>query len=76
MTGDIRRGTAGTQGTEAPIQLPGQTALGAGVPQVLSAASYGFNQPFQIAFDGTHLWITNGSGNSVTEINASDGSLV
>ncbi len=29
-----------------------------------------------IAFDGSHLWITNDGGNSVTEVVASDGSLV
>jgi hypothetical protein len=38
--------------------------------------SYGFNQPDGIAFDGTHLWVTNSSGDTVTEFNSSDGSLV
>ena len=27
-----------------------------------------------MAFDGTYIWVTNSNGNSVTEINASDGS--
>lgn len=44
--------------------------------RVLTNASYKFNEPIAIAFDGTHLWIGNATGNSVTEVNASDGSLV
>ena len=28
---------------------------------------------WNIAFDGTHLWVTNYNGNSLTELNASDG---
>ena len=45
--------------------------------QTLSGGSYGFTVPIGIAFDGTHLWVTNyNGGNSVTEINASDGSWV
>ena len=39
-------------------------------------AQYGFNGPDGIAFDGTHLWVTNVDGASVTEFNASDGSWV
>ena len=33
-------------------------------------------RPFGLAFDGTHIWVANGSGNSVTKLRASDGSLV
>jgi hypothetical protein len=44
--------------------------------QTLSDASYGFDDPRGIAFDGDHIWVTNYGGNSVTELNASDGSLV
>jgi hypothetical protein len=44
--------------------------------QNLSGGSYGFVQPRAIAFDGTHLWVPNYSGNSITEFNASDGSWV
>ena len=43
---------------------------------VLTGGSYGFNYPHGVAFDGTHLWITNQGGDSVTEVNASDGSWV
>ena len=35
-----------------------------------SSSSYGFNAPSAIAFDGTHLWVTNAGNNSVTEIAA------
>ncbi len=41
-----------------------------------SGASYGFNAPNRAAADGTHIWVTNPPGNSVTELNASDGSPV
>ena len=56
--------------------LPGQLTFGVGVPDVLSAAQYHFAAPYAVVFDGTHLWVTNASGNSVTEVNASDGSVV
>ena len=41
----------------------------------------GFFGPGAMAFDGTHIWVVNGFsldgvGNSVTELNASDGSFV
>jgi len=42
----------------------------------LSGGSYGFSGPQAVAFDGTHLWVTNDIGNSVTELNAADGSWV
>ncbi|MFI5165644.1 MAG: hypothetical protein ACHQQS_03410 [Thermoanaerobaculales bacterium] len=32
--------------------------------------------PTGLAFDGAHIWVANFNGNSVTEINASDGSKV
>ena len=46
------------------------------VARVYSDASYGFNAPNRIAADSDHIWVTNPPGNSVTELNASDGSLV
>ena len=33
-------------------------------------------KPFGLAFDGTHLWVANGSGNSVTKLRVSDGGAV
>ena len=41
---------------------------------VYSGGSYGFNHPLAIAVDGTHVWVANYGGGSVTELNASDGS--
>ena len=55
---------------------PGSHGPSAAIARVYSGASYGFNAPNRIADDGTHVWVTNPPGNSVTELNASDGSLV
>jgi len=36
--------------------------------QTLSGGAYGLNLPLQAAFDGSRVWVTNASGNSVTEV--------
>ena len=36
----------------------------------------GFTSPRSVALDGSHVWVTNVTGNSMTELNAGDGSLV
>ena len=46
------------------------------VPTALSATQYQFSAPDQILYDGSHLWVANSGGNTVTEVNPSDGSLV
>ena len=46
------------------------------IARVYSAASYGFDAPNRIAADSNHVWVTNPPGNSVTELNARDGSWV
>jgi DNA-binding beta-propeller fold protein YncE len=38
-----------------------------------SCAAYGFDAPFSIASDGTHVWVGNLDNNTVTEINATTG---
>ena len=38
--------------------------------QTLSGGSYGFDGPEGIAFDGTHIWVTNSSGTSVSDVPA------
>jgi hypothetical protein len=38
--------------------------------QTLSGSSYGFSDPAAIAFDGTHIWVTNYGGKSVTDVSA------
>jgi serine/threonine-protein kinase len=43
---------------------------------VLSGGSYGFSNPAGIAADGTHIWVANAGGYSVTELNGSDGGWV
>ncbi|MGD0605117.1 MAG: hypothetical protein ABSA53_16150 [Streptosporangiaceae bacterium] len=41
-----------------------------------SDGSYGFDSPAAIAVDGGHVWVANEKGDTVTELNAGDGSLV
>jgi hypothetical protein len=43
--------------------------------QILNDSSYGFASPEGIAFDGSHMWITNRDSNSITEVNSGDGTL-
>ncbi|HEY3907328.1 MAG TPA: hypothetical protein VGM14_25720 [Streptosporangiaceae bacterium] len=47
-----------------------------GWPAVLSAASYGFNSPDSGTAAAGRIWVTNARGNSVTELDATDDSLV
>jgi hypothetical protein len=42
----------------------------------LTAASYGFNGPCSVAADGTHVWVGNCHGDSVTELDAAAGAPV
>jgi DNA-binding beta-propeller fold protein YncE len=42
----------------------------------LTAASYGFNGPCSVAADGTHVWVGNCHGDSVTELDAATGAPV
>src|SRR6185437_15690031 len=41
-----------------------------------SGTQYQFNDPQALVSDGSHLFVANTDGNSITEVNASDGSLV
>jgi hypothetical protein len=36
----------------------------------------GFNVPAGVSSDGTHVWVANDAGNSVSELNAATGRLV
>ena len=66
-------------GIAAAVALLGSSHQNGGpaIPaDVLSGGSYGFSNPAGIAADGTHIWVTNNAGNSVTELNRSDGSPV
>ena len=62
----------GTVACSLPVPVPDLARVGernwyAGVYQ---GGSYGFSQPEGVAFDGSHLWVTNVAGNSVTELPA------
>jgi hypothetical protein len=46
------------------------------VVRVLKSAKDQFKGPWGIASGDNHIWVANSGGNSVTELNASDGSLV
>ena len=39
--------------------------------KLFSAQSYGFNGPFAVAVDGTHVFVANHFGDSVTEFRVS-----
>jgi DNA-binding beta-propeller fold protein YncE len=49
--------------------------------QILSGASFGFDNPDAVSSDGTHVWVASSSGNvssgdALTELDASTGALV
>ena len=75
------QGPAGATGATGPAGSPPQPDLSRVATLdwwggSYSGGSYGFNEPDGIAFDGTHIWATNWSGDSVSELDASDGDLV
>jgi hypothetical protein len=44
-------------------------------PSSVYTTASDFDRPDAVAVDGTQVWIANGKGNSVTELNAADSSL-
>jgi DNA-binding beta-propeller fold protein YncE len=44
--------------------------------KVITGSHYQFNTPQAISSDGTHVWVANYWGESVTELNAATGALV
>jgi hypothetical protein len=70
------RTTSGVSPTPSAGPTTPSASAGAGAVRILSGGSYGFDSPDAIAVDGTHLWIANFSSGSVTELNASDGTVV
>ena len=65
-------------GIAAAVALLGSSHQNGGpaIPaDVLSGGSYGFSNPAGIAADGTHIWVANAGGYSVTELTG-DGSWV
>jgi outer membrane protein assembly factor BamB len=53
--------------------LPAEDVI---VHRVLRAGTYGFSDPQYIASDGSYVWVTNGLDNSVTELNATNGTWI
>ena len=54
----------------------GLSARTGGLVKVISGPRYKFFVPQSIASDGTHVWVTNNAGNSVTELRARTGGLI
>jgi hypothetical protein len=44
------------------------------IVRILNGASYGFNCPIALAYDGTHIWVSNSS--SLVQLNASTGARI
>lgn len=65
-------GAAGRQGPVGSPPVPDLTRAGElnWYGGAYSGGSYGFNHPYGVAFDGTHIWVTNLIGDSVTSVNA------
>ena len=70
--------TAPTFGSrmQAAARSPSCSASTGSLVKVISGSKYKFNQPEAVASDGTHVWVANYGGNSVTELNALTGALV
>ena len=78
------RGPVGPQGPQGPEGPPGPQQ-GRDPLQVALLRWYQANQttsfnvgsaPYGVAFDGTCIWVANYNSDTVTKLNASDGSLV
>jgi hypothetical protein len=71
---DITAGaTASPVATTAAAASPGVSPVTA---RLYSAKGDEFNAPDAVAVAGGHVWVANFAGNSVTELNADNGSLV
>jgi len=80
------RGAAAASGPAAASRISSRPSISAAssgpdtgdviASRVLARGTYGFTNPTDIAADGTHIWVANYNGNSVTELNASDGNWV
>jgi hypothetical protein len=65
----------GPRGAQGPRGARGATGA-SDWPSVFASPAYDFSSPNGMASDGSHLWIANPIGDSVTEVKVSDGSLV
>jgi hypothetical protein len=64
----------GESGGASVIELSAQN--GNQLLPVIAGNSYKFSRPDAIAVDGAHVWVANFGSSTVTELNASNGSLV
>jgi hypothetical protein len=48
-------------------------ARGGALVKVISGPSFGFEHPDAVSSDGTHVWVANWGGQSVTELPATEG---
>jgi serine/threonine-protein kinase len=78
-----RAGAAPSQpsASRVPSRPAGPASPGPGTgdvtaSRVLAKGSYGFKDLTGITADGTHIWVASYGGNSVTELNAADGTWV
>jgi serine/threonine protein kinase len=75
-----RAGSGGGSASSTRPATPSPTAPATpprvGLAGVYSASQYGFNVPYDIAAYGNDVWVANGDGNSVTELNASNGDWI
>jgi len=67
VAGGVPSSTKGTTGNQ-PARTVGANTSSVVIPH--------FNEPQAIAVSGSHVWIENMAGNSVTELNAKTGALV
>src|SRR5690242_13521677 len=59
--------------TQRAVQNPNQIAILRWYPANQAATFAVGAGPGQIAFDGSNMWVTNSSANTVTKLQASDG---
>src|ERR1700722_3100370 len=78
-----QQGPAGKQGAPGKSGPAGASTLDPSSVATLNwwggnytAAGDDFSQPDAVAFDGQHIWVTNYTGNSVTEINPASGAPI
>ena len=59
-----------------PPATGGRHAIRPTPPMSAKVLGWGFDEPDAVAADGTHVWVANASGDSVTELSESTGALV
>jgi serine/threonine-protein kinase len=74
-----KSGPLGQAGSQSPARQTASPAIirpstgQASTYRVLTGGSYAFKNPMAVAFANAHIWVVNNTGNSVTELSASNG---